>query len=371
MKTTVSFLIAVASMLVSPALFATNAVNVVDKGECDISIEVTKRDFLPEFTKATGEVLTSLCKEPVDPENFVKFLEALNIGIEEIVSTVNEDVSEGELRRLQTEVQEAAYDSMSIENLSAAEYSVPALGGVREDEVDGKIVIPEGEKTFGVVPNTVQCTAAIDDALDLTSEGELQQYACAYLFEQFVDLYGKMQGGLGKPALKAVSQYLAKNAKEWRRFRNEIKPQTPWEMGINRVIFIDDYSKYFKAPPSFQFVVAHPSVAYDIVPEAADGDQTTEAFVIEGLGMHWWGGDQWYIPSGFSVVAVYADRATQSDWRPGLALYFEETFTLGATRKDGDYGVFLSIDLVELVQDRGNLLNELGLGKIHEKLKGM
>lgn len=343
-------------------------VTLVDRGDCDTSIEVKGKNFLPKYTKAVSEVLKDLCKDPKTPSNFRGLLDALNVGVEEVMSVTDSEASEEELERIQKEVQDASYDNLLSDASDGSQFSIPAIGNVSSEK--GTISIREGSKTFVVAPNEVQCTAGIRRELELDSADEFSSDACYYLFDQFVKLYGVMQGELARPGLSVVSKYLSETASRWASFRKEIKPQTPWEMVVNRAYFIDEYNKYFKPPPAWQIVLAHPSIAYDIVPSATDGDQNTEAFVIEGLGIHWWGVDRWYIPSGFSVVGVYADRASQSDWRPGLAVYFDRAFTIGATYKDQDYGVFLSVDLVEVLQDREELLDKFGLEKVHQRLSG-
>lgn len=374
MKTMIFAFGVMVSLLISPNLFASvfvsNELIIKRSDDCSaISIEFERKDFLPDFTLSANEVLIAICEDEDAPENFTRFLESLNVGVEEIISLLDNNVSSSLIEKLQIEVQNEAYETLAREDQGAAGYSVPAI---RPEDRDEGISISLGTEIYEVALDKVQCTDTVVGELDMTSSAqELQEQACYHLFDQFVNLYGIMQAELGRSNLEIVSQYLSNNAKEWEGFRKGIKPQTPWEMAINKFTFIKDDSKYFSPPPSIQYVFVHPSIAYDIIPVAADGDQNTEAFVIEGLGIHWWDVDRWYLPSGFSAVAVYADRATQSDWRPGLALYFEETLTLGVTRKDDAYGVFLSVDLVELTQDRDDLLNALGLSKIHDRLKGM
>lgn len=351
----------------SSAVMASSVeVHTIDKEKCEISVQITGEDFLPEYTKAVEQFLRDRCERPNDPENFMKILEALNTGTEEVLAVLGEEADEDGLEMLQKEVQVPAYEFLSGDWFNPAEFNVPSFGGVRV--VEEAIVIPEGAKDFVLAQNEAECSETIRTKTEGELEDDFGKSACNQLFDQYQQLYSKMQGDLATPGLEALNRYLSKTLDDWASFRKEIKPQTPWELAINRWVFIDDYNKYFKSPPSWQWVVLHPSIAFDIVPEAEDGDQQTEAFVIEAVGAHWWGVDKWYLPSGIAAVAVFADRATQPDWRPGLAAYFDETFTLGVTLKGGDHGVFLSVDLVELVQDRENLLNSLGLDKVHEKL---
>ena len=65
-----------------------------------------------------------------------------------------------------------------------------------------------------------------------------------------------------------------------------------------------------------------------------------EAIGLEIFGANWWKQDQWYVPSGGSVLAPYSDREDVADWGYGLTIHFKNSYTLGYTKHGSDDGVF-------------------------------
>jgi hypothetical protein len=55
---------------------------------------------------------------------------------------------------------------------------------------------------------------------------------------------------------------------------------------------------------------------------------------------------------------VYSDRAGVRDWANGLAVHFGNKYTVGATRRDGKTGCFLSVDVLELYKDKKKALQK-------------
>jgi hypothetical protein len=180
---------------------------------------------------------------------------------------------------------------------------------------------------------------------------------CQAALKDFEVIYDFAQGTLSQPIAFELSKRLTVLEAEWTDFFDESKSQTVWEMAINGYFFQRDNEEHrFSEPPSWQLVFMHPRIVVENVKQAVDGQQLKSAIMVELAGVDWWRQDRWYLPSGGSVVTTYSDRSELEDWRWGIALNFASQFTLGASTRDGDTGVFITVDLLKLIQDKASIL---------------
>ena len=174
---------------------------------------------------------------------------------------------------------------------------------------------------------------------------------CETVLAEFIQLHNQVQklqaGSLRLDTLKTLRELRA----EWDLFIDQMKGQTWLELWVNRKAYANQ-SNSFARPPSRQWIILHPTVLVEYVDSAADGENFEQALGLELVGMNWWQQDKWYVPSGASLIAVYADRAESRDVGYGVALHFLNDYSIGYTNHDGDEGIFLSVDLIKLFQDK-------------------
>jgi len=181
---------------------------------------------------------------------------------------------------------------------------------------------------------------------------------CESALKEFEVIYNFAQGTYSQPLAFELSKRLSFLEKRWENFYQKSKSQTLWEMAINGSFFQKDNREHeFAEPPSWQLIVMHPTVVVESVSGAIDGDQLKEAVMIEAIGADWWQQDKWFLPSGGSFIAIYSDRADVDDWGYGFALNFDSKFTLGASDHGGDLGVFVTIDLLKLIQNKASIID--------------
>lgn len=180
---------------------------------------------------------------------------------------------------------------------------------------------------------------------------------CQSALREYRDIYNFAHSTLAQPLAFELSKRLGLLNDDWTDFYNESKSQTIWEMAINGRIFQKENGEHkFGRPPEWQLIFMHPNVVVENVKDALDGDQLKEAVMMEIIGADWWRQDKWYIPTGGSIVATYSDRLGVDDWGYGVAVNFDSQFTLGVTDHDGEQGVFITIDLLKLLQDKASIL---------------
>ncbi|MGI2258317.1 hypothetical protein [Shewanella sp. GXUN23E] len=180
---------------------------------------------------------------------------------------------------------------------------------------------------------------------------------CADALADFKRLYNFAQATAAQSDAFLVADRLKTLEQNWNQFFEESKSQTIWELAVNGALFQDEVkANEFAPPPDWQLVLLHPTVVIEDVRGALDGDQLKEALMVEVIGADWWQQDDWYLPSGASLVATYSDRSGVDDWGYGLALHFDSKFTLGASNHGGDVGVFITVDLLKLLQSKQSTL---------------
>lgn len=182
---------------------------------------------------------------------------------------------------------------------------------------------------------------------------------CRQLLESLHSSYEPLHLMVQRAFTKEVKQYLEGLQRQWDDFLTKSRSQTGLELWLNSKLWREKKtSGEFLEPPERQWILFHPSVVLEHVSKANDGNRTEEGLMIEVAGANWWRNDKWYQPSGASYVWVYSDRAGMRDWANGLAAHFGNKYTIGATRRNGKTGYFLSVDVLELYKDKKKTLQE-------------
>jgi hypothetical protein len=225
-----------------------------------------------------------------------------------------------------------------LELLNANRDQIPTIGLTASDdlEVAGKpFLVASRSKCDSAAKNGEQCGNVLD---------EFREYY-AYAHATFA----------AKPALE-FSNAVRVLEKDWDRYLNDTRSQTPLELLINSAVFKRKETLQFSAAPDMQWIVLHPSIVVENVQAAVDGENTKAAFMIELAGANWWRQEKWYVPTGGSIIAVYTDRPGVQDMGYGVALNFRSVYSIGYAVHDGEGGVFVSFDLLKLLQDEKKTL---------------
>lgn len=185
---------------------------------------------------------------------------------------------------------------------------------------------------------------------------------CLTLLQEFMSIYTYAHNTLASPLALKHHLYLVKLEKDWDDFLDNSKSQMPWEMLINGWRFKQDQKPgLWSPPPEDQIIFFHPSIVIENVSDAIDGENTEEALMLEVIGYNSWQSENWYTPTGASLVTLYADRNQTKDWGMGVAIHFDNNLTVGFSRHDDENGVFVSVDLWKLFTDKKSVLERYGI----------
>jgi hypothetical protein len=175
---------------------------------------------------------------------------------------------------------------------------------------------------------------------------------CADVFDEFEALYNHAHRAYAFCPRARVVQELEALGSAWDAYLDRTRSFTSLEMLANSLVYRNNESVSFTTPPSQQIVLLHPSLAVENVCEALDGEDVSEALIIDVAGISFWRQDRWWLPTGGALSTAYADRAGIPDWGYGVSLYFGDKYTVGWTNHGGANGVFVSIDFLQLLQSK-------------------
>lgn len=152
-------------------------------------------------------------------------------------------------------------------------------------------------------------------------------------------------------AIQAAAARAATRDARWRSYFADARSQYPWELYVNSLVYESRVRSNLgiSGPPNWQWIVLHPDAGMQYVRSAAAGDRFKPALVLELLGYNrWsWGGDHkphnaW----GASLVRTYADTVSVPSGAWGVAVHYNNKYTLTLSRHDGKTGILLSADLL-------------------------
>jgi hypothetical protein len=167
-----------------------------------------------------------------------------------------------------------------------------------------------------------------------------------------------------KGALEKIGSVARKRTAQWQVYFDESIPQWPWELAfVNGPIYAHTlkHEKGLGKVPDWQLIVAHPDVALEYVGGAADGDQFKPALMVEIVGADFWSWENdakqtgplgLPFPLGAGFVATFTDRADSDDWGFGGVIHINHIYNIGVTVRGSDTGVFFSVNLAKLFEDK-------------------
>jgi hypothetical protein len=326
-------------------LFGVQLAALAEAPPCKVS-DPPHAKALPTLARTAQEIAKGECdaQRPSPRALSIRILELLQqadrelkaMGITEAIFPFSERVAAASK---EVDAKDEAVGSMSL----LAPLPGPASPGIGINLYGDARVLPGNEG---------QCDAEVNRA----KLAGIQ--TCLQLLSALVDVYGHAQLWVQRRYTDRLVPFLALSEKQWDDFLTKSRSQTLLELVINSALWRRDSEKgKFLAPPSMQLIVLHPSIVLEHVSAETDGNRSKEGIIFEIIGANWWRQSEWYQPSGASLVAVYSDRIGVSDWGGGFAAHFGNKFTVGAVKRSGSTGIFISLDVLELVKDKKAMLD--------------
>jgi hypothetical protein len=300
--------------------------------QCKVEEKPTDAVFFQEMAAAAIEVRRSVCVNGANEQGLVAAM----------VSFIETEAKQERLRPYGYAVGKNPLQ-LALTGIDTAEGRFPGLAIADADaiNVDGDPILPS---------NAEDCREA--------AENVKAGSTCREVLEEFSQLYTYAHSMVEQRGAIAFSKNVAALTQEWDNFLKYAHAQTLLELTLNSYFYRKHEQPVFRSPPDRQIILLHPNVVLESVDAALEGNQTKEAFMIEMIGMNWWRERPWYVPSGGSLVTLYSDRSGVSDIGYGLAIHFQGVYTFGYAFHDSNGGIFISVDLLKLFQDKKKIIEK-------------
>jgi len=179
---------------------------------------------------------------------------------------------------------------------------------------------------------------------------------CYEVLDQLRVALNTTNNAVNATEITRVSESIGLYSELWGNYFEKARSQTFLELSVNTYLYRDQLKKdEFVPPPDYQVIFLHPSIALEYISDADDGEEQSEALVIEWLGINWW---DMKVPFGVSFITSYSDRDSVDDVGMGLMFHVNNNYSIGITDHDGDHGVLVTLDLLKLFEDKKSNLEK-------------
>lgn len=182
-------------------------------------------------------------------------------------------------------------------------------------------------------------------------------------------LFGRVLIKAKEDVRNAFGQHLERLDQEWRAYLGSSRGQYPWELALNSALYRKTAA--FDAPPTSQWILAHPGAAFELTRNAPDR-QPSESLLLELAGIYRW---SWSTEAkmrqrlGGSLTMAWRDTGEgrqKLGW--GVLVYLPRSSTVGYVWRrqvgDDEHALVLSADLVKFIRGTQGIKERLiGGGK--------
>jgi len=173
---------------------------------------------------------------------------------------------------------------------------------------------------------------------------------CLAVFEELESAFNAYRKPYETFVTNTNTRLIDNLSKDWDRFLEVSKSQTALEVFLTTTFQRSHFQKdYLVGPPSYQIIALHPQLIYESLGDAPDGERLETWIALEWFGINWW---DTKVPFGFSFTRVYVDRPSGTPYGNGLMLHFNNQYSIGFADHDGDESVFVTFDLLKLLEDK-------------------
>lgn len=189
------------------------------------------------------------------------------------------------------------------------------------------------------------CTNRFSDAKD-----------CVEVFDAFNKINRKLSVFQRLNAAQEHNAYVAIQEAKWDKFSDNSRFQTYIDVAFTSWVYRDHFSRSddLITPPPLQLYALRPSLVYEHLSDAPNGDRDEVAIALEWLGFNAW---DLKIPFGVSVTSVYSDRAEGKSVGHGLTFHVNNSFSFGfANRGSGDNSFYVNFELMDWFGENQDML---------------
>lgn len=180
---------------------------------------------------------------------------------------------------------------------------------------------------------------------------------------ELATLFRRMLIKANEPSRNAFAAQLDLLDRQWRAYLGSSRGQYPWELAFNSARYRK--TAQFDAPPTSQWILAHPGAAFELT-KNADDRQPSESLLLELVGLYRWSWNEDKMRQRFGGSATLAWRDAGEDRKKlgyGFLAYLPRATSIGYIWRpqDGDdeHSLVMSADLVKFLRGTEGLKQRL------------
>ena len=180
---------------------------------------------------------------------------------------------------------------------------------------------------------------------------------------ELATLFRRILTKANEPVRNAFASQLERLDRQWRAYLGSSRGQYPWELALNSALYRK--TARFDAPPTSQWIFAHPGAAFELTGNAPDR-QPSESLLLELAGIYrWtWKDEKMRQRWGGSVTMAWRDTGEgRNRLGYGVLAYLPRASTVGYVWRPQDGGdehaLVLSADLVKFLRGTDGIKQRL------------
>jgi len=214
---------------------------------------------------------------------------------------------------------------------------------------------------FADEPHEIDIRASLTPCSDQSSCTAVSGQAQRII--ELATLFRRMLTKANETGLNAFAAQLELLDRQWRAYLGSSRGQYPWELALNSALYRK--TAQFDAPPTSQWMFAHPGAAFELTRNAPDR-QPSESLLLEIGGLYrWtWQEEQMRQRWGGSVTMAWRDAGDgRNKLGYGVLAYLPRASTIGyiwrAQNGNDEHSLVLSADLVKFLRGADGLKQRL------------
>ncbi|HKK06684.1 MAG TPA: hypothetical protein VKA50_12640 [Gammaproteobacteria bacterium] len=184
---------------------------------------------------------------------------------------------------------------------------------------------------------------------------------CNKLFDEYGKVFDQYKSSYTKLTAHQTLEKLDRLSLQWDTYLEQARSQTTLDLLLTTAM----ESRHFKqghlvGPPARQWSTLHPSLVYEHFSKAKGDEKYKVGVAIEWFGVNWWNktSSPLGIPFGVSLASTYNDWGDSPSAGHGLMFHFDNRYSVGWSRRDGENSVYVSIDLMNAIADKKQQFDE-------------
>lgn len=179
------------------------------------------------------------------------------------------------------------------------------------------------------------------------------ELTCLEVFEDLEEAINVYKLSYQAMTAQGAAQVFGEISGSWSRYFEVARSQTTFDLFLTSILERSHMQKgYIVGPPKRQWFLLRPNAILQFHDGAPKGDQFKPGLSVEWFGFNYWDESPLGFPFGLSIATTYADSPDVNTVGTGVTLHVKNSFTIGWARNGDDNSFHVSMDLLQLFEDK-------------------